>query len=474
MDDPVIQEPSTDEPDKENECTREDSPPALFANLETRRKRRTSALIREPPEESEDKPEHTEVAKQAQLELPLKAGAKRKFGTQEQENEELRPTKSDGQNFSFSRKSGNAIDKSMSRQIVQLPERATSRSEERVKHASGEVRVRRALGESKFDAIEQKFLLTRIETVNTDPIVSPVKPRSIPEKVNQTDFLARVKDRQRQKQSSKVESVKVAPDAIVIPPTTPASLEHDLFSPTDSIPSADAGRSAPLLSELTSKAAENTRPSRRQRAQVSYAEPSLRDKMRRPGKELADAIVIEKVVKEGSPNKPDHAEISGWKPSLPENPAPIAQPTSPLQSKSSSTEDVLLSPLIIDRRRKSMQPASNVDTKDATSDISRTLTTALASSQKRLTKAREAAIQKPIETSSSDVFATDGSSPETAAQSSSSALSKHSRRHSSMSNIRIRGDVVASRPKIEGRTSGEEILASGAERIASRRRSMLL
>ena len=316
------------------------------------------------------------------------------------------------------------------------------------------------------------FLLTRIETVNTDPIVSPIKSRVVNEKVNQTDLLARVKDRHRQKQNSKIEPAKVVPNAIEIPPTTPASLEHDLFSPTDSIPSVDTGRSVPLLSELTSKAAENTRPSRRQRAQVSYAEPSLRDKMRRPGKELADAVVIEKAAKEESQNKLDDTDILRWKASSSGNPTLVAQPTSPLQSKSSGTEDVLLSPLVIGRRRMSAQPASNVDTKDAKPDLSRTLATALASSQKRFTKVREAATQRASETSSSDIFASDGSSPENIAQSNSSALSKHSRRHSSMSNIRIRSDIAASRSRIESSTSGEEILASGAERIASRRRSM--
>ena len=152
MDDPVIQEPSSDEPDKENERAREDSPPALFANLETRRKRRASALVREPPDESENKPERTEAVKEDQVELALKAGAKRKFGAQELENEELRPVRTDGSSFSFSRKSSNPIEKSVSRQLKPLPESVTNKSEERVKHASGEVKVRRALGESEFDA----------------------------------------------------------------------------------------------------------------------------------------------------------------------------------------------------------------------------------------------------------------------------------------------------------------------------------
>lgn len=42
----------------------------------------------------------------------------------------------------------------------------------------------------------------------------------------------------------------------------------------------------------TSSEREAARPSRRARASVSYAEPNLRDKMRRPGKELVDAIVV--------------------------------------------------------------------------------------------------------------------------------------------------------------------------------------
>lgn len=51
-------------------------------------------------------------------------------------------------------------------------------------------------------------------------------------------------------------------------------------------PTAKSGRGLPEVSDTMA----GSRPSRRQRAVVSYAEPNLRDKMRRPTSELIDAV----------------------------------------------------------------------------------------------------------------------------------------------------------------------------------------
>lgn len=154
-DEPIVDDPVTLEqshkPDEENDRTHRDSSPALFANLETRRKRRPSALIRDPSEESEIQPERIEPLKDVESEPALKAGAKRKFTVQEQENEESRLTRSDASNFSFSRKSSSTIDKPISRQVKPLPERIIDKSEERLRHATKEIKARRALGESEFE-----------------------------------------------------------------------------------------------------------------------------------------------------------------------------------------------------------------------------------------------------------------------------------------------------------------------------------
>lgn len=71
-------------------------------------------------------------------------------------------------------------------------------------------------------------------------------------------------------------------------PETPASM--DLFSPQSSQPSTTReSRDTPPPSEFEA-GNEGQRPSRRARGAVSYAEPNLRDKMRRPTKDLTDAV----------------------------------------------------------------------------------------------------------------------------------------------------------------------------------------
>lgn len=74
---------------------------------------------------------------------------------------------------------------------------------------------------------------------------------------------------------------------VELEPETPAGL--DPFSPSSSQPSTARveSRDTPPPPDLHS---EGQRPSRRSRGAVSYAEPSLRDKMRRPTKELVDAV----------------------------------------------------------------------------------------------------------------------------------------------------------------------------------------
>ena len=178
---------------------------------------------------------------------------------------------------------------------------------------------------------------------------------------------------------------------------TPAQPECDVFLPTPiQTPALSIeSRDTPPPSDITG------RTSRRSRGNVSYAEPSLRDKMRRPTKELVDAvgvderiqravstklenedddvvfervtektkskdIVVEDIVvkKEDSTN-----ELTTWK-SLPivqsfetesSDPAP-EPPGSPFSSKSSSVASVgnLPASVMTDRKRRaSTLPSAN-------------------------------------------------------------------------------------------------------------------
>ena len=80
----------------------------------------------------------------------------------------------------------------------------------------------------------------------------------------------------------------------MLPPKTPLLDELDLFSPTISDPSEPRPErgDTPPPPDLGSDTGMGSlgRASRRSRGSVSYAEPSLRDKMRRPTKDLVDAV----------------------------------------------------------------------------------------------------------------------------------------------------------------------------------------
>ncbi|KAH9239903.1 hypothetical protein K456DRAFT_47948 [Colletotrichum gloeosporioides 23] len=79
----------------------------------------------------------------------------------------------------------------------------------------------------------------------------------------------------------------------VLPSTEAVPLEAALLSPASpeqtSRMSLSSVRDTPPPAEISSHG-ETSRPSRRARSAVSYAEPNLRDKMRRPTKELYDAV----------------------------------------------------------------------------------------------------------------------------------------------------------------------------------------
>ncbi len=77
-----------------------------------------------------------------------------------------------------------------------------------------------------------------------------------------------------------------------VPRTPTHTTNVDEFASQRLLSSRVEGRDTPPPSDISSQG-EMPRPSRRARASVSYAEPNLRDKMRRPTKELFDAVAGE-------------------------------------------------------------------------------------------------------------------------------------------------------------------------------------
>lgn len=97
------------------------------------------------------------------------------------------------------------------------------------------------------------------------------------------------------------------------PPKTPVA-DLDLFSPTISDPSEPRPdlQDTPPPPDLGADSAAGSfgRGSRRLRGGVSYAEPNLRDKMRRPTKELIDAVGVEERKRQASAARKDGSEVS--------------------------------------------------------------------------------------------------------------------------------------------------------------------
>lgn len=132
-----------------------------------------------------------------------------------------------------------------------------------------------------------------------------------------------------------LESATSLPSATPSSPTTPHR-QTQTEVPHDTPPPADI-----------SSTGETIRPSRRARAAVSYAEPNLRDKMRRPTKELFDAVAGEGKYAHRASLKPDDqhsAPTSTTKVKL-EPSSSSSNKLTAVDERPAETHPVLLSPL---------------------------------------------------------------------------------------------------------------------------------
>ncbi|KAF2652483.1 hypothetical protein K491DRAFT_604837 [Lophiostoma macrostomum CBS 122681] len=255
-------------PQDQVERSPEDAEPALSVNFETRKKRRESgpkinprrmSLFESPPDGAEERSSKG-----------IRAGAKRKFTVQEDE------AKEDAQiaPFTFSRR-----------------------------HDQSAIEDPNSTDDARPQSPERPVLGSK--PVNTDPTVSPKKQRSsITDKPNKKPLPSSKSSRGRLTITRTIPPELPAlqlPEPIptaeihleALPPKTPAV--EEIFSPPSTEPSTarpEAPRDTPPPSDLSSTAttALGGRPSRRARPQVSYKEPSLNAKMRRPGQKFVDAV----------------------------------------------------------------------------------------------------------------------------------------------------------------------------------------
>lgn len=141
-------------------------------------------------------------------------------------------------------------------------------------------------------------------------------------------------------------------------------IQDTLTVPNDS-PVTKSAETSPGMSDIMAA----SRPSRRQRAVVSYAEPNLRDKMRRPTKELIDAVGSDgsrrsssfQLVRESSGEDSDNFRKTGViprPPSVGNLPADLAlaEQVTDLLAKDDSSGQLSVA---ISRRRQSRRHSSN-------------------------------------------------------------------------------------------------------------------
>ncbi|EHL03733.1 putative Shugoshin [Glarea lozoyensis 74030] len=266
----------------------DDAGPAFSFNLEQRRKRRESGGISEQSEEDNHKAS-TEPA--PEVKESLKAGAKRKLSVRE-DDDNINVTacvgsSSDGFKFSRAVSDQKINDTNASQSAVTksktIRELAVARGVSREKRSTTPVNsTRKVLGPKSVNNSPKKA--TR----------GPVKDEIKSAKANvQIPTIGKDNSREATQRAIVVEPKPeriTDPIEVHLEPETPAAV--DIFSPSSSQPSTarDAeSRDTPPPPELKS-GTEGIRPSRRARGAISYAEPSLRDKMRRPTKAFADAV----------------------------------------------------------------------------------------------------------------------------------------------------------------------------------------
>lgn len=332
--------------------------PIISANLEQRRKRKDSGASHESRRGSGFA--SLEVAKETKPDTaPLVKPGKRKFTVcdEEQELREARTvalTPVDG-DFRFTRKVSSEKETPTpapgpENELILPPTKKEAPSARKPKlpaldieslSAPPSLAGRRALAPkmSNLDVVnspkkrtarnltidEEKNRITKTKTPRDRTTVARSRSRSV--------------DPDSQSQS-RTESAPKAID-IELGPETPAAV--DIFTAPSTAPSTrPASRDTPPPGDITTENPEAARPSRRARASVSYAEPNLRDKMRRPTKELVDAIT--KSAKQASTIEPAAQKVKSepeaeeaWKSKLPPQEKAEVYSTSPLSAKAATT-----------------------------------------------------------------------------------------------------------------------------------------
>jgi hypothetical protein len=265
------------------------------SNLEIRRKRRTSSLLENMSTLHLTNSDHASEAERTNG--TLKSGAKRKLSVRDGDEDDV-SNRSTTDEFAFQRKSvtastplprakGSRFTRPPNRQPLTSLDRSMSDAPQKVdcfprnvlapKNTNSPAKARPTSLDDKIAALKED--VARQAQARSERQGIRGKAKHVPAPISTTDDLKRDKPPSGH------------PDIHDIPPETPAGL--NLFSPASTEPSAktNAQPSEAAISTAVEDVLNSAgRGSRRAKAAVSYAEPNLRDKMRRPGKELVAAV----------------------------------------------------------------------------------------------------------------------------------------------------------------------------------------
>lgn len=481
----------------------------LSINLETRRKRkdgqprldiRRLPVFQSPPADKEAAPE-TDPA-QTQV-LPIRAGAKRKLSARETDDKPGTATSNPEtarEPFQFSRRTSSARTSEDSRvserkalgaksanvDVVNSPRKIMDKAEKKSGDADAVKAVR-----SSTSTVDRSLSERRVRRVGSLAEVPPSETVAVADIV--------------------LEPQSVPPKGLATP---------DLFSPISVDGLADMPQDTPEPGAVHSELLGTSRPGRRARSQLNYAEPSLNTKMRRPGKELADAVS-----KQGKPvavraqprfkKDPDESATSGdeWK-RLPSASSVVkskeveamAEQNSPLRDKALSLSQALRDQKERDRLEAAQEahlPTTEASLVDVTSDAAPGPAALTSIMRKRLGRPAQVlpasianvAIEGMSEERRESLAIFDFSdSPPRDTATEKPARARGSRRHSSVPSLPLANELkdggrdgLTRKPSagaMVSRTAGngvetssmgaDSLTAARRERAAGRRKSMML
>jgi len=248
---------------------------------------------------------------------------------------------------------------------------------------------RKVLGDSMCQPFRVSVLLhanyVPTESVNMSPRKVDNAKNTKGDVVKPVKASARGQGRERKPRTSSIKPLQSSEPvlkAIELPPpepesstaTAPKTPSPDIFSPTPSEPSASRldGRDTPPPSRLdrsnTTSSALNgaSRPSRRARASINYAEPNLVSKMRRPSENPANAVALG-ATRRSISNVPDsegrktmrtvvikheEATSSDWKTTAPSTTNNDVEAASPLGKQTNKAQEQELKRIEINQQVK--------------------------------------------------------------------------------------------------------------------------